>query len=81
VSAQETDSKVNNLGTTPAAPNAVAPLTGPSLALRQALSAACRQDETEFTKYLTTRNAETFATLTAGARVAGEPLEPGDLVR
>jgi len=70
VSAQETDSKVNNLGTTPAAPNAVAPLTGPSLALRQALSAACRQDETEFTKYLTTRNAETFATLTAGARVA-----------
>ena len=70
VSAQETDSKVNNLGTTPAAPNAAAPLTGPSLALRQALSAACRQDETEFTKYLTTRNAETFATLTAGARVA-----------
>ena len=70
MSAQETDSKVNNLGTTPAAPNAAAPLTGPSLALRQALSAACRQDETEFTKYLTTRNAETFATLTAGARVA-----------
>jgi len=34
------------------------------------LSAACRQDETEFTKYLTARNAEAFATLTQGARVA-----------
>ena len=70
LSAQETDSKVNNIGTSPAAPGDPAPLTGPSLALRQALSAACRQDETEFTKYLTTRNAETFSTLTQGARVA-----------
>jgi type IV pilus assembly protein PilA len=70
VSAQEADSKVNKIGTSPAAPGVAAPLTGPSLALRQALSAACRQDETEFTKYLTTRNAETFSTLTEGARVA-----------
>jgi type IV pilus assembly protein PilA len=70
VSAQEADSKVNKIGTSPAAPGVAAPLTGPSLALRQALSAACRQDETEFTKYLTTRNAETFLTLTEGARVA-----------
>jgi hypothetical protein len=70
VPAQETESKANNSGTTPAAAASAAPLTGPSLALRQALAAACRQDETEFTKYLTTRNAETFATLTAGARVA-----------
>jgi hypothetical protein len=70
-SAQESNSKPNNIGAppTPATSSAVA-LTGPSLALRQALAAACRQDETEFTKYLTTRNAETFSTLTAGARVA-----------
>jgi hypothetical protein len=45
-------------------------LTGPSLALREALSAACSQSEREFTKFLTARNAETFAALTPGARVA-----------
>jgi hypothetical protein len=45
-------------------------LTGPSEALREALSAACSQSEREFTKFLTARNAETFATLTPGARVA-----------
>jgi opacity protein-like surface antigen len=70
-SAQETDAKPNNIGSPPSATSGNAPaLTGPSLALRQALSAACRQDETEFTKYLTTRNAQTFGSLTAGARVA-----------
>jgi hypothetical protein len=69
-SAQESNPKPNNIGTPPAAPGGTVALTGPSLALRQALSAACRQDETEFTKYLTTRNAETFSTLTEGARVA-----------
>jgi type IV pilus assembly protein PilA len=69
--AQESSSKPNNTGTPPAtAIGSAAPLTGPSLALRQALAAACRQDETEFTKYLTTRNAQTFSTLTAGARIA-----------
>jgi hypothetical protein len=45
-------------------------LSGPSLALREALSAACSQSEREFTKFLTTRNAETFSTLTPGARIA-----------
>jgi hypothetical protein len=70
VSAQEQSSKPNNIGTPPAAPGGASGLTGPSLALRLALSAACRQDEAEFTKYLTTRNAETFSTLTQGARVA-----------
>lgn len=69
--AQESNSKPNNIGAPPAATTSGATaLTGPSLALRQALAAACRQDETEFTKYLTTRNAETFSTLTNGARVA-----------
>jgi hypothetical protein len=70
VSAQEANSRPNDVGAAPVAPGGAAPLTGPSLALRQALAAACRQDETEFTKYLTTRNAETFANLTPGARVA-----------
>jgi len=53
-------------------PNASAPgtPTGPSLAVREALAAACSQSEREFTKFLTTRNAETFATLTPAARVA-----------
>jgi hypothetical protein len=49
---------------------AASTLTGPSLALREALAAACSQSEREFTKFLTARNAETFATLTPGARVA-----------
>ena len=70
VSAQESNPKPNNIGTPPAPNGSTAVLTGPSLALRRALSAACRQDEAEFTKYLTTRNAETFSTLTQGARVA-----------
>jgi hypothetical protein len=45
-------------------------VTGPSQALRQALSAACSQSEHEFTKFLTARNADTFAALTPGARIA-----------
>jgi hypothetical protein len=45
-------------------------ITGPSLALREALSAACAQNEGDFTKFLTARNAETFSNLTPGARVA-----------
>lgn len=68
--AQEATSKPNDIGTPPAAAGNAPALTGPSLALRQALAAACQQDETEFTKYLTARNAETYATLTEGARVA-----------
>src|SRR3984957_17891449 len=68
--AQESSSKPNNIGTPPAANGGGPALTGPSLALRKALSAACRQDEPEFAKYLTTRNAQTFSTLTQGARVA-----------
>jgi hypothetical protein len=69
-SAQDSASQPNSVGVAPATGGSAAALTGPSLALRQALSAACRQDQTEFTKYLTTRNAQTFATLTEGARVA-----------
>jgi hypothetical protein len=45
-------------------------ITGPSAALREAISAACSQSERNFTKFLTARNAETFAGLTPAARVA-----------
>jgi hypothetical protein len=48
----------------PAAPDA------PSAALRDALSAACSQSEREFSRFLTARNADTFAHLTPSARVA-----------
>jgi hypothetical protein len=43
---------------------------GPTAALRDVLFAACSQNEQSFTKFLTTRNAETFAHLTPTARVA-----------
>jgi hypothetical protein len=69
-SAQDSASQPNTAGAAPAPGGSAAALTGPSLALRQALSAACRQDQTEFTKYLTARNVQTFSTLTEGARVA-----------
>jgi type IV pilus assembly protein PilA len=42
----------------------------PTAALRDALIAACTQSEQSFSKFLTTRNAETFARLTPSARVA-----------
>jgi hypothetical protein len=70
VSAQDTAAQPKDAGTAPAPGGSASALTGPSLALRQALSAACRQDQTEFTKYLTARNVQTFSTLTEGARVA-----------
>lgn len=43
---------------------------GPGVALREALKAACSQSEREFSRFLTARNAETFAGLTPAARVA-----------
>jgi hypothetical protein len=42
----------------------------PTAALRDALSAACSQSEQNFSRFLTARNADTFAHLTAPARVA-----------
>jgi hypothetical protein len=54
--------------------NSATPATGapdaPTAALRDALSAACSQSEQSFSKFLTVRNAETFAHLTPSARVA-----------
>jgi hypothetical protein len=64
--AQESSSAAQANGTNPAtaAPDA------PTAALRDALSAACSQSEQSFSKFLTARNAETFAHLTPSARVA-----------
>jgi hypothetical protein len=42
----------------------------PTAALRDALFAACSQSEQSFSKFLTARNADTFARLTPAARVA-----------
>jgi len=65
-SAQESSSASRPATATPpaSAPNA------PSAALRDALFAACSQSEQSFSKFLTARNAETFAHLTPSARVA-----------
>jgi hypothetical protein len=64
--AQETSSasNVKSAASAPSAPDA------PTAALRDALSAACSQSEQSFSKFLTARNANTFAHLTAPARVA-----------
>lgn len=65
VIAQESSSK-------PGSDTASAPLSaagGPSAALRDALKAACLQSERDFVRFLTTRNAQTFATLTPAARL------------
>jgi hypothetical protein len=43
---------------------------GPIASLRDALMAACAQDDTRFAHFLTARNADTFASLTPLARVA-----------
>jgi hypothetical protein len=65
VAAQESSSVSN-------AKTAVAASTSdpPTVALRDALSAACSQSEQSFSKFLTTRNAETFTHLMPPARVA-----------
>ena len=46
------------------------PVSGPIASMRDALTAACSQSERDFAKFLTVRNAETFAALTPSARVA-----------
>jgi hypothetical protein len=66
VTAQESSSAAQANTTTAAtkAPDA------PTAALRDALFAACSQSEQSFSKFLTDRNADTFARLTPSARVA-----------
>ena len=64
--AQESSSAAHNNAATSVAkaPDA------PTAALRDALFAACSQSEQAFSKFLTARNADTFAHLTPAARVA-----------
>lgn len=62
-------------------------LDAPTAALRDVLFAACAQSEHTFSKYLTARNADSFAHLTPAARVAlmkrfvllNEPGKPSEL--
>jgi hypothetical protein len=81
--AQESSSAAHNNAATSVAkaPDA------PTAALRDALFAACSQSEEAFSKFLTARNASTFAHLTPAARVAlmkrfvllNEPGKPSQL--
>ena len=48
----------------------VASLTGPAAALRDLLVAACSQNQTEFSRFLTARNQEAFSRMTPSARIA-----------
>ena len=60
-SAQESSS---NPATPAASPN------GPSAALRDVLAAACSQSQSEFARFLTARNKESFSRMAPAARVA-----------
>jgi hypothetical protein len=60
-SAQESSS---DPATQAAAPN------GPSVALRDVLTAACSQSQNEFARFLTARNKESFSRMAPAARVA-----------
>jgi hypothetical protein len=53
--------------TPPSAPPVAA---GPSSALSQALAAACSQSQTEFARFLTARNKQSFARMTPAARIS-----------
>jgi len=66
--AQESGAPTNAAPAAASGTNAV--LGSPVASLRDALFAACSQSHQEFSKFLTARNAETFAQLTPGARVA-----------
>jgi hypothetical protein len=66
--AQEPSSKPEPNPTSAA--NAAAAQAGPGAALSNALAAACSQNQTEFTRFLTARNQESFSRMTAAARVA-----------
>jgi hypothetical protein len=51
-------------------PSETTNIGGPSAALKAVLSAACSQNQTEFVRFLTTRNREAFSRMTPPARVA-----------
>jgi hypothetical protein len=71
--AQESAGSQQTAATTPAANKVAAGGTGASTvenALRDAIVAACGQNQRDFSKFLTARNATTFTQLTPSARVA-----------
>lgn len=63
--AQESISKTNPPVASPQSATA-----SPAAALRDALSAACSQSQTEFARFLTARNKEAFSRMTPAARVS-----------
>lgn len=63
--AQESSSVANS-----SALNAPIVATSPAAALRDTLSAACSQTQTDFARFLTARSKEAFARMTPSARVA-----------
>jgi hypothetical protein len=65
---QESTSKPDASAANVPSPGASA--SGPSAALKDVLSAACAQNQTEFVRYLTARNKEAFSRMTPASRVA-----------
>jgi hypothetical protein len=67
--AQESTSQPSapTVGTPTASPSAAAT---PATALRDVLSAACSQSQTDFARFLTARNKQAFARMTPSARIA-----------
>ncbi|MBZ5700843.1 MAG: hypothetical protein LAN84_03260 [Acidobacteriia bacterium] len=59
-----------NSGANPGAQPGNGPGDGPAAVLRDVLAAACAQDQQEFARFLTARNARSFARLSAPSRVA-----------
>jgi len=67
-SALAQDSSMTN-GNSASAPSETINNGGPSAALKTVLSAACSQNQTEFVRFLTTRNKEAFSRVSPSARV------------
>ena len=65
---QDPSSKPN--GSVASTPSAGEMPAGPGGALKDVLTAACSQNQTDFTRYLTARNKEAFSRMTPAARVA-----------
>jgi len=68
--ARSQDSSSNTGASTASASSETTATDGPSAALKDVLSAACSQNQTEFVRFLTVRNREAFSRMTSPARVA-----------
>jgi hypothetical protein len=69
VAISPTSSAAQESSSRPVPEGTMAP-AGPAGALSQALSAACTQSQTDFAKYLTERNKQSFTRMTPAARIA-----------